>query len=271
MGRIGVSEYQVFKAADQLATEGVNPSVDTVRLELGNTGSRTTINKYLKAWRERRAHRETAGANLSGHLRQVITEQAELLLTALEAESGAKLQAKSQEFEAALHVQNEKNQQLDFALSQSQSELATLREAHESQKLQLLQQQSDLTDLRDQNQSYREALAKEIGRHETLDRAIVERDRQLAAVQKELKASQARNEIMTESYAVKSTELQLLQQQERDQRALIKEKTSDIKNLNQQLRGIRAQHDKDIGRLSRSLTALTQSRSTKKNCAKPRT
>src|SRR6185295_1652159 len=116
MGRIGVSEYQVFKAADQLATEGVNPSVDTVRLELGNTGSRTTINKYLKAWRERRAHRETAGANLSGHLRQVITEQAELLLTALEAESGAKLQAKSQEFEAALHVQNEKNQQLDFAL-----------------------------------------------------------------------------------------------------------------------------------------------------------
>ena len=54
MGRIGISEYQVFQAADLLAADGVHPSVDTVRVELGNTGSRTTINKYLKEWREQR-------------------------------------------------------------------------------------------------------------------------------------------------------------------------------------------------------------------------
>lgn len=259
MGRIGVSEYQVFQAADQLTAEGVSPSVDTVRLELGSTGSRTTINKYLKAWRERRAHREQAGANLSGHLRQVITEQAELLLTALEAESEAKLQAKSQEFETTLHVQNEKNQQLDIAFSQCQAQLAALQEICEQQKLQQLQQQSQLADLREQNQSYREVLAKEIGRRETLDKAITDRDRQLAALQKDLKSMQSRNEIMTESYAVKTAELQSLQQRDRDQRRLLKEKTGEIKQLNLQLKAVRAQQHKDIVRLSQSLTALTRS------------
>ena len=61
MGRSGISEYQVFQAADQLLADGIKPSVDTVRQELGNTGSRTTINNYLKAWRERQAQREHAG------------------------------------------------------------------------------------------------------------------------------------------------------------------------------------------------------------------
>lgn len=267
MGRIGVSEYQVFQAAEQLAAEGVSPSVDTVRLELGNTGSRTTINKYLKAWRDRRAHRQAAGANLSGHLRQVITEQAELLLTALEAESEAKLQAKSQEFEAVLHMHNERKQQLDIALSQCQAQLAALQDAYEGQKLQLLQQQSELADLREQNQSYREALAKEIGRRETLDHAIIDRDRQLAALQKDLKSMQSRNEIMAESHASKTAEMQSLQERERDYRTLLKEKTGEIKQLNLQLKAVRVQHDKDIGRLSRSLAELTRP-SPKRNTAK---
>ena len=88
-GRIGVSENEVFQAADQLSAAGVRPTVDTVRVALGNTGSRTTINTYLKTWRERHTTKDTVGINLGGQLRQVITEQAELLLKVLETESGA--------------------------------------------------------------------------------------------------------------------------------------------------------------------------------------
>ena len=67
MGRLGVTENQVFQAAQQLAADGVRPTVDTVRIALGNTGSRTTINAYLKAWRERQTRRDFGGANLGDH------------------------------------------------------------------------------------------------------------------------------------------------------------------------------------------------------------
>ena len=53
MARAGVSEYHVFQAADRLKALGVNPTVEKVRRELGDTGSSTTINNHLRAWRER--------------------------------------------------------------------------------------------------------------------------------------------------------------------------------------------------------------------------
>jgi|GEM_PF-1756850 len=263
MGRIGVSEYQVFKAADQLVAEGAQPSVDTVRVELGNTGSRTTINKYLKLWRERRAHRDAAGANLSGHLQQLIADQAELLLSALEAESTAKLQAKTQEFEDTAQALHEKFQQLEQAHAQSQSTLKSLQEANEQQALHLLQRQSELEDLREQYQAQREALAKEIGRRETLERAIEDRDHRLESVQKELKASHARNEILSESVAAKASELQQLQQKERDQRVLIKERNDEIKRLTREISTLRAQKEKELRQLTQSLAALLRDQKVK--------
>lgn len=258
MGRIGISEYQVFQAADQLAADGLQPSVDTIRVELGNTGSRTTINKYLKLWRERQAHRNVAGANLSGHLRQVITEQSELLLSVLEAESNTKLQAKTKEFEETYQALRDNYQQLEQNHVQSLDSLKSLQDLSDDQALQLLQKQAELTDLNDQNQSLREALAKEVGRRETLELAISDRDRRVLTAQKELKTSHSRNEILSESAASKSSELQQLQQKERDQRALIKEKNDEIKRLNRELTALRTHNKKELGQLTQSLAKLLQ-------------
>ena len=256
MGRIGISEYQVFQAADQLAADGQQPTVDNVRIELGNTGSRSTINKYLKLWRERQTHRDAAGANLSGHLRQVITEQAELLLSVLETESSAKLQAKAQEFEVATRAQRENYEHLEQTHVESINALKSLQELADNQALQLLQKQSELIDLRDQSQSQREALAKEIGRRETLERAITERDSQLAAVRKELKTSQSRNEILSESAAGKAAEQQQLQQRDREQRALLKEQSDEIKRLNREISALRSRNEKELARFTQTLTKL---------------
>jgi predicted nuclease with TOPRIM domain len=258
MGRIGISEYQVFQAADQLVAEGLQPSVDTVRVELGNTGSRSTINKYLKLWRERQAHRDAAGANLSGHLRQVITEQAELLLSVLEAESSAKLQAKAQEFEDVQQTLRTSHQQIEQAHLKALDELKSLQEMSDSQALQLLQRQAELVDLRDQNQSQREALAKEIGRREMLISTVNDRDSQLAVLQKELKTIQSRNEILNESVAAKAAELQQLQQRERDQRTLLKEQNDEIKRLNRELTALRTRNEKELKQLTQSLAKLLQ-------------
>ncbi|MDE2430908.1 MAG: DNA-binding protein, partial [Burkholderiales bacterium] len=42
----------IKKARDSLSAQGKNPSVDAVRIALGNTGSKTTIHKYLKELEE---------------------------------------------------------------------------------------------------------------------------------------------------------------------------------------------------------------------------
>ncbi|MBR7780230.1 DNA-binding protein [Undibacterium rugosum] len=52
MARTGLYKSEVKKARDTLLAQGKHPSVDAVRIELGNTGSKTTIHKYLKELEE---------------------------------------------------------------------------------------------------------------------------------------------------------------------------------------------------------------------------
>ncbi|RAU47950.1 MULTISPECIES: DNA-binding protein [unclassified Pseudomonas] len=48
MARGGINKAIVQKARQALLAKGVNPTIDAVRVELGNTGSKTTISRYLK-------------------------------------------------------------------------------------------------------------------------------------------------------------------------------------------------------------------------------
>ena len=48
MARGGINKAIVLEARRALLARGENPSIDAVRIELGNTGSKTTIHRYLK-------------------------------------------------------------------------------------------------------------------------------------------------------------------------------------------------------------------------------
>jgi len=48
MARGGINKALVQKARSALLARGVHPSIDSVRVELGNTGSKTTISRYLQ-------------------------------------------------------------------------------------------------------------------------------------------------------------------------------------------------------------------------------
>lgn len=52
MARAGLDKSDVQKARDALRAQGKHPSVDAVRVALGNTGSKTTIHRYLKELEE---------------------------------------------------------------------------------------------------------------------------------------------------------------------------------------------------------------------------
>jgi chromosome segregation ATPase len=263
MGRVGVSEYQVFQAAEQLAAEGVNPSIDAIRAELG-TGSRTTLNKYLKAWRERRGQREQAGSHLGGHLLKVLSEQSEILLTVLETAAETKFQAERQRYELALQTQKDQLRQHENTAEQTQQQLNALRSTLTSNEHELRQTQVRLADSQEDNQRLREALAKEVGRRETLDRSLHERDQQLVTLRKDLKTLQARSELLAESLASKTAELQMLQQLEREHRTASKEKSDDIRRLNQLLKSGQQKQEKELGRLTHSFDKLARAQPLKK-------
>lgn len=52
MGRDGITRQMVKKAKEGLIAQGLQPSIYTVRIALGNTGSNSTISRYLKELEE---------------------------------------------------------------------------------------------------------------------------------------------------------------------------------------------------------------------------
>ena len=52
MARAGLYKSDVQRARDALRVLGKHPSVDAVRVALGNTGSKTTTHRYLKELEE---------------------------------------------------------------------------------------------------------------------------------------------------------------------------------------------------------------------------
>lgn len=64
MARAGILYSQVAKAAATLAADGINPTVDNVRIAMGGTGSKSTIAPMLKQWKAE--HHGEIAANKTG-------------------------------------------------------------------------------------------------------------------------------------------------------------------------------------------------------------
>ena len=89
MGRTTIYRTDVEKARKTLITRGVNPSLDAIRIELGNTGSKSTIHKFL---REIEAE-ETADGNQEKMLSNEIADLVAALAARLKAEAEARVEA----------------------------------------------------------------------------------------------------------------------------------------------------------------------------------
>ena len=107
MARSGLSKSQVKSTRAQLIAEGRYPSVDAVRLALGNTGSKSTIHKYLKELDnedgEGAAPRDDSARQLHELVEQLADKlhlQAEQRMRALRAEYEQAMQHKEHELQA---------------------------------------------------------------------------------------------------------------------------------------------------------------------------
>ena len=79
MARSGVDKQSVKQARQALIARGENPSIDAIRVELGNTGSKTTIHRYLRELEAEDAAKIDASAFLSDTLRNMVANLADQL------------------------------------------------------------------------------------------------------------------------------------------------------------------------------------------------
>ncbi len=83
MARTGLTKAQVRATRERLLADGVYPSVDAVRRALGDTGSKSTIHKYLKELDEGNAGRDDTARALQALVEQLadrLHDDAELRL-----------------------------------------------------------------------------------------------------------------------------------------------------------------------------------------------
>ncbi|MEE4786433.1 DNA-binding protein [Pseudomonas alliivorans] len=134
MARGGVNKALVLKARSALLARGENPSIDAVRIEMGNTGSKTTIHRYLKEL-------ETAHSSAPD-----INEE----LTELVANLARRLQEQAQERIDQLCVDHETRcRTLQDALSATQTKAEDLSDEIRQKDQMLERQATALLDLQE--------------------------------------------------------------------------------------------------------------------------
>jgi chromosome segregation ATPase len=136
MARPGVYFADVKRARDALVAEGRHPSIDAVRAALGNTGSKTTIHKYL---RELEAEEGGRKAGVSDAIQALVTQLADRLQGEAATEIEA-MRARMAELQGA-H---------EHAQAALESQLADVRQALEGVSRQLASSEQDLAGLKDQ-------------------------------------------------------------------------------------------------------------------------
>lgn len=119
MARTGVDKAAILLARDNLIARGVHPSIDAVRIELGNTGSKSTIHRYL---------RELGQSGPSGSTRISLSEPLSRLVGQLVAQLEQDSQGRIAAAEQAIRSEREqtlaKQQGLEQALAELQQRLA---------------------------------------------------------------------------------------------------------------------------------------------------
>ncbi len=138
MARTGLYKSDIQKARESLLAQGRHPSVDAVRVELGNTGSKTTIHKYLKELDEEDG--DLPKITLSDSLQDLVSRLAGQLQMEADAKLAAALAANKdneRQLEEALKAARRVNTEFTEQLDRIHAAHRTLQADHEQNYVQL--------------------------------------------------------------------------------------------------------------------------------------
>lgn len=123
MARGGINKAIVLEARKALLARGENPSIDAVRIELGNTGSKTTIHRYLKEIEDFDPRPRASRERLSDELTELVAG----LLERMTEEGGEALAYAQARFD-------EQRSELEQKLDGLSAELTSLQREVDSQR-----------------------------------------------------------------------------------------------------------------------------------------
>ncbi|MDY7533415.1 DNA-binding protein [Pseudomonas sp. Bout1] len=139
MARGGINKAVVQTARLAILARGENPSIDAVRIEMGNTGSKTTIHRYLKELDESETRQTITEAPIDDELGELVARLAQRLKEKAQEPIDLAL-AQFQQHKAALLAQVEEleaahgqlKQQFDIQAAALADESAALQSTRSS-------------------------------------------------------------------------------------------------------------------------------------------
>lgn len=194
MGRAGVYKSEVVRARDKLLAQGVYPSIDAVRAELGNTGSKSTIHRYLKEIEEEDGGRtgtqvavSEAIMDLAGRLAGRLHDEADARI----AEAGEIYRAQILQFNDMIATLQKEAEGLRTQLEQSEIALTEEKTHHGETRASLRAESLERTRLGQQVLDLQDRLAADDAHRQSLEakhehaRQSLEHFRQAAKEQRE--------------------------------------------------------------------------------------
>jgi len=267
MARSGITKYDVEKARQTLMSKELNPSIDAIRVELGNTGSKTTISRYLRDIESEESVRLDDEALLSEGIKELIAklaaklhQEAHEIVEQSESTHRATIDELKVSYRELTETEKVKSQSLESANSEiemlkseiakfkehaSEVESKLLNEQSETQKLRavLAEKDSQIVTLKDNHQHARDSLVHY--------RESVKEQREQEQRQHEQQIQQLQNELrqlnqtlvmkqtdITQLYKDNSrlvTELRAVQKDNRKLESKVKELSKITDNLKQEL------------------------------------
>jgi chromosome segregation ATPase len=172
MARGGINKAVVEQARQALLGRGVYPSIDAVRVELGNTGSKTTIARCLKELETQTPREATSRERMSGELKALV----EGLLDRL-AEESAEVVAQAQaEFDR-------QRAEWEARLEGAEADLKSARIQCDSQQAALTEQSGVLQTTHSSWQTELTRNAKLSQQCQDLERRVEDKERQIQSLE----------------------------------------------------------------------------------------
>ncbi|MFJ7281696.1 DNA-binding protein [Pseudomonas sp. NPDC099000] len=137
MARGGVNKAVVQAARLAILARGENPSIDAVRIEMGNTGSKTTIHRYLKELDDGSERTETPSEPIDDELAGLVARLAQ------------RLKEQAQEpIDQARAQFDQQRKELEIQLTEARHANTELHQQYEIQSLALTQESEALHETR---------------------------------------------------------------------------------------------------------------------------
>lgn len=263
MARGGINKAIVQIARDALIARGVNPSINAVRVELGNTGSMTTIARYLGELGKGESRPKERRERLSDELTGLVGQLLDRLLEE-GAEEVAEARAELDKHRASV---NEELAKVQVAMADLQRRHDSLQAAQDVQASELSTSQSSLQSELTRNARLSQSCADfEVRVHEKDEqiRSLEEKhlhardalEHYRTAVKDQREQEQRRHEGQLQQIQVEHRQLQQTLSMKQDDLSRLNRDNERLLTDSRQQAKVMATQDNTIARLTSDLNAL---------------